>query len=628
MRALMLRIAIALAATGAVALSAAGAAQAVVIDLDASGASVPFNSQSQAGYFGVALAPGTSTSNLAAANIPVVTSSAPCTDPALTADFGTSLPGNAVCWHGGNVIHANETFALTWDPDRRYWEGTRDYMEQFLANVAAGSGSYSSPYAVTPQYTDGTGRAANKSLYGGGCVDFGDPGGYTCSFGDTSGSGTGNNYPASGCTVSGTDPLYEFPDYTYGSAPNDVCLTDSQIQDELAGAGSWPGLIPSTALPGRVKAGYSPLVVVLMPPGVEVCLDAGGLLCSANGASADQFCSYHSQVSVGGTEIPYVVVPWEPLTSCDEPDIPKITFPVQSDVIASDVGQRLVDPLSKAQIAAITDPRLNAWFALDGAEVNDNGCDMLPKGVDSAAINGTAYFLQHEFNNGGTLVTDPNSPECAPVVDLQPAFVAPSTVDRGDEVQLDGSTTNSSLVVPKQGYTWSFGDGASASGPSVVHAYSKGGTYAVTLTVTDRGGDVAKLTQTITVIGPGVRPPGPTTRNALKAKLLLMPESRKAVLGSGISMRVSVNEAAAGFVTVSIWRSEARSAHIAGRGSSVVIGRGTVSRLKDGTASLRLRMPHKVAAKLTHLRHVTLTVRLQLVGTAGDHLAIDAAGRY
>jgi hypothetical protein len=25
---------------------------------------------------------------------------------------------------------------------------------------------------------------------------------------------------------------------------------------------------------------------------------------------------------------------------------------------------------------------------------------------------------------------------------------------------------------------------------------------------------------------------------------------------------------------------------------------------------------------------VTLTVRLQLVGTAGDHLAIDVAGRY
>jgi hypothetical protein len=628
MRSLMLRISLALVMATSIALAAAGGAQAVVVDMQASGSSVPFNPQSQAGYAGVALLPGTPASTLSAANIPVVTSTGPCADLALTSDFGNSLPDNALCWHGGNVVHANETFALTWDPDRRYWEGTRDYVEQFLSNVAAGSGEFTSPYAVSAQYTDRTGRAANHSLYGGGCVDFGNPGGYTCQFGNPGGSGIGNNYPANGCTVSGTNPLYEFPDYSYGPAPNDICLTDAQIQQELAGGGSWAGLIPSTGLRNRVKSGYSPLVVVLMPPGVEVCLDSTGLLCSANGASAAQFCSYHSQVNVGGTEIPYVVVPWAPLTACDEPDIPQITFPVQANVIAAAVGKRLVSPLSQGQLAAITDPGLNAWFALDGAEINDNGCIPLPKGVDAATINGTAYLLRHEFNNGGTLVNDPNSPECAPLVNLQPTFVAPSAVDRGDEIQLDGSTTNSTLIVPKQGYYWTFGDGSSAYGPSVVHAYTAGGTYDVTLTVIDRGGDVAKLTQTITVIGPTQVPPSRNHGNALKARLQLMPESRKGVLGSGISMRVTVNESAAGFISISIPRNEARKAHIAGRGSSVVIGRGTVSRLKHGTAALRLKMARGVAGKLKRLRHVTLTVRLQLVGTAGDHLAIDVAGRY
>ncbi len=34
-------------------------------------------------------------------------------------------------------------------------------------------------------------------------------------------------------------------------------------------------------------------------------------------------------------------------------------------------------------------------------------------------------------------------------------------------------------------YMWDFGDGTSASGPGVEHAYSKGGEYVVTLTVTD-----------------------------------------------------------------------------------------------------------------------------------------------
>ena len=121
----------------------------------------------------------------------------------------------------------------------------------------------------------------------------------------------------------------------------------------------------------------------------------------------------------------------------------------------------------------------------------------------------------------------------------------------------------------------------------------------MTLTVTDRGGNVAKLTQQIDVTGPGTTPgTRPGKGAALKAKLLLMPESLKSVLGSGISMHVTVNEKAAGFITISITRSEARTAHIAGRGSSVVIGRGTVSQLKNGTASLRLRMARGVAAKL------------------------------
>ena len=42
-----------------------------------------------------------------------------------------------------------------------------------------------------------------------------------------------------------------------------------------------------------------PLVDVLTPPGVEVCLDSAGHVCSANSAAGStdaQFCSYHSQV--------------------------------------------------------------------------------------------------------------------------------------------------------------------------------------------------------------------------------------------------------------------------------------------------------------------------------------------
>ncbi|MBV9943471.1 MAG: hypothetical protein JO262_15205, partial [Solirubrobacterales bacterium] len=204
-------------------------AQAVVIDMNALGQpSVTYSSSDQSGYYGVALAPGTSLPN----TVPTVTTAAPCTDPVLQPDL--ILKNTGLCSHGGAVIHNNETYALTWDPLRRYWATTRNYVEQFLGDVATGSGTFTSPYSVTTQYTDGTGHAANASVFAGGCIDYGNPGGYSCKFGSSNPSGIGSNYPASGCPVSGTDLWGPTPNGPLDTgASNDVCLTDAQIQSEL-----------------------------------------------------------------------------------------------------------------------------------------------------------------------------------------------------------------------------------------------------------------------------------------------------------------------------------------------------------------------------------------------------------
>jgi hypothetical protein len=71
-------------------------------------------------------------------------------DPWLSAEL--VLPSFGLCWQGGTigaVMHGNDTFALTWDPNRSYWAGTRNYVEQFLRDVADGSGTLTSPYDVT-----------------------------------------------------------------------------------------------------------------------------------------------------------------------------------------------------------------------------------------------------------------------------------------------------------------------------------------------------------------------------------------------------------------------------------------------------------------------------------------------
>ncbi len=89
----------------------------------------------------------------------------------------------------------------------------------------------------------------------------------------------------------------------------------------------------------------------------------------------------------------------------------------------------------------------------------------------------------------------------------------PSAVDQGDEVQFDGSATASTLIVPNAGYAWNFGDGTTATGPSVVHSYTKGGIYNVTLTVTDRGGNKdADSRRSSSSAPPGQNPTPPSTQ--------------------------------------------------------------------------------------------------------------------
>lgn len=608
---------------------ATSGAQAVVVDMNAIGqSSVPYSSADQSGYYGVALVPGTS-GNLLTAGVPTVTASGPCTDPALSSDLGgPTLPTDGLCYRGGPVMHSNEAFDLAWDPLRRDWASTRNYVEQFLQDVANGSGTLSSPYADTTQYSDSGGRAAYSSLYGGGCIDYGSRGGATCQLGSSNGTGPGNDYPANGCPVTGMNQFAEDLTGAFGvPAPNDICLTDAQISGELS------TMIAQEGLVGHIQPGYSPLLVVMTPPGVEVCLDAAGTLCSANGASTAQFCSYHAQVNVAGTEFAYVVQPWtaswSQATGCTEPDAPKIPAQVSAPALATDVGAQLVGPLSQEQIAAIVNPAMSGWAALDGSEINDNGCTPLGSNLDSVTVGSSGqnpYFLEREFNNAGVIESDPNALACTPAVSLAPTFVAPSAVNKGDVVEFDGSKTVSTLMVPNAGYVWDFGDGTpTAVGPSVVHTYTAGGPYTVKLTVTDRGGNVASVSQTVNVLGPKPTPTNP----AWQAHLQLMPQGLKSVLHTGLALQVNSNEAANGFVTISISRSAARRAHIkTGRGSTVVVGRGTVASVVAGTVTLDLRLSRTMAKKIEHLRHVTLTVRLTLAAPGGAHMAIDAAGRY
>ncbi len=110
--------------------------------------------------------------------------------------------------------------------------------------------------------------------------------------------------------------------------------------------------------------------------------------------------------------------------------------------------------------------------------------------IDEAAVYSTE-LAGTEIANQYTLATG-KQPNKAPTS----AFVVSSL--NGMNVSVDGSSS-SDAEGPIASYAWSFGDGGTATGKTASHAYTAGGTFQVTLTVTDGDGATATSSRQIKV---------------------------------------------------------------------------------------------------------------------------------
>jgi len=97
-------------------------------------------------------------------------------------------------------------------------------------------------------------------------------------------------------------------------------------------------------------------------------------------------------------------------------------------------------------------------------------------------------------------------------------------------------------------YSWSFGDGKTASGYECSHAYASAGTYTVTLTVTDNLGATGTDTCKVTVTAAPPPPPPPE----IGAPTMTMEAPAEAKAGTPITVRVTVKN---GYVTryMNVW---------------------------------------------------------------------------
>ena len=86
----------------------------------------------------------------------------------------------------------------------------------------------------------------------------------------------------------------------------------------------------------------------------------------------------------------------------------------------------------------------------------------------------------------------------APPPNVNPTAAFTSTTS-GGTANFDASTSSDDDGTVT-GYAWNFGDGSTGSGVTTQHVYSAGGTYTVTLTVTDNQGGTDTVSHTVTAV--------------------------------------------------------------------------------------------------------------------------------
>jgi hypothetical protein len=371
----------------------------------------------------------------------------------------------------------------------------------------------------------------------------------------------------------------------------------------------------------------------------------------------------------------------------------------------------IINQVAVEQQNTITDPLLDGWQDEAGSEVTDECRNSFFSTVEGGSpsaspltkagtlfnqkLNGADYYLNDAFNLAALTLTYPGIP-CLGGIALEPKFTSPDPVKSGETVGFDGMESNISLD-GAIGYTsfgthkpnyatymWNFGDGSptvtgfapgapSANSPnaspceapwlspcaaSTYHSYQYGGTYEVTLTVTDVGGNTASVTKPVTVEGPPPpsspgsgsgsgssssgaassstvpatsspaaspsatgatgTPAKPPVPNPVAAAAVVS-KSLASVLRGGLIVRYSVNEQVAGRFEVLLAASIAKRIGLHGTSAAglpqgtapqVVIAKAILVTTKGGRSSIKILFSKATAARLRKLHKVSLMLRL------------------
>lgn len=402
----------------------------------------------------------------------------------------------------------------------------------------------------------------------------------------------------------------------------------------------------------------------------------------------------------------------------------QVSCPSPDGYCDTGLADLIISQIGSEQQNIVTDPLLTSWRDPSGDEVTDECRNFFagggvggsftanPETFAGTLFNQTfgagTYYLNDSFDLAALKLPYPGIP-CLGGIDLEPKFTAPNTVNSGEVVGFNGmesyltlnegtAYTGKTPKVTYATYKWNFGDGSpevtgfapgaptqnspeatpcptwlTPCAASVFHSYQYGGTYEVTLTITDTGGNVASVTEPIKVDGPanpaekggggggsggsgseggagstpGVTPPATSTPGSTPATSTTSPaatppakpipgpvasaavlsHSLTTVLKKGLEIGYSVNEQVAGQFQVLLAASIAKRIGLHGAPATdmppgsepaIVIGKAILITTKGGRNTVKIEFGKQTAAKLRKLRSVTLTIRL-VVRNAASH---------
>jgi hypothetical protein len=296
------------------------------------------------------------------------------TPPATVTPFagrGGRGAGNLLWYHGGPVMHTNTTYAIYWAPagysppggGASFSPGYLSTINGYFANVATASGATTNVYAVETQYCDGIPSGSARTS----CPAGSNKLLYSSTFGG-SWTDTATPFPTPGCND--------------GRADTNVCLTDLQIQAEIAHAIAHEGWTPSP----------TNTFFLFTPRGVGSC---SGFYCAFT-----DYCAYHDSFLRGGSQVIYANQPyaaWDP-AACGPGQSPN-----------SDDADATINVASHEHREQINDPQPSfnpAWQDGAGYEGSDKcawnfGATLggLSGQKYNQVINGGHYYLQQEWSN-------------------------------------------------------------------------------------------------------------------------------------------------------------------------------------------------------------------------------------